>query len=453
METRKLLLTDMKQQLLNNSNIFVLGASAYVKSAGEDDYIIYSPLAKDAALVTERQVESYERWLVQCADGEAAPDPVIVRMLNYRSHESQLKHLESPDDIVKISVLPTHACNLSCTYCYSALGRTKTTLSESTLKAALDYFFKAGRVNAGRLHLSFIGGGEPLLSWPLVRSGFEYADELAGKSGLCLDKTLITNGTIVTDDIISFISEREILPNISFDILERHQERQRGSYSKVAANIKKMLASGLSPAVNATITPYNVDDMGEMMHTVINEYPGVKSLIFEPVVNLSFFSDMQAFDVFHQSFTRHFFEARSIGLSHDIDLVCKAFINMFNLTSYGCETRFSLTPEGFITNCYCVSSPAEKHFKNRVIGQVEDDGTVVFDKQKFSDMMRDSVDTKERCRTCFLKYNCGGGCLLANEQYTGPYFDVLCNNIRHFSAKTLVEKYQLDKQNGKQRTQ
>jgi len=431
----------MEQKNLNTHNIFAISLKNSLPDLGENHFILYSPLARKAFLSNEKEISAYELWLKE--KGDNCPYSRLNQALDYQPVEKQIFAPYQPETIHKLSVLPTHSCNMSCSYCYSAHGRSGAVLSKQKLTAALDYFIDHKRPVQKDLHLCVIGGGEPLLEWPLVRYCFEYAGELSQKEGFSLIKTLITNGSILSNEIIDFLKSHDILPNISFDIMEKHQNRQRGNFSKISGHIKQLLKAGLQPTLNATITPVNVDDLLEMVKFVNAEYNGVNNLIFEPVVSRSFFQNPKEFDDFHKKFTQNFFAARSLALSMGIELRCKAFINMFNLTRHGCETRFSLSPEGFITNCYCVSSPQEKQFNDRVIGQITPQNKIAFDRKNYNTILRKSVDKKEKCRDCFLKFNCGGGCMLTTEVYNDEFFDVLCKNMREFSIKALLEKYNL----------
>jgi radical SAM protein with 4Fe4S-binding SPASM domain len=205
-----------------------------------------------------------------------------------------------------------------------------------------------------------------------------------------------------------------------------------------------LLNAGLKPTLNATITPSIVPLQKEMLEIVIERFHGINNLIFEPVVGKSYFRNKEAFSNFYNEFTSGFFDARNLGLKHGIELRCKAFINMFNITKYGCEIRFSLSPEGAITNCYCVSSPNEPNFENREIGKINNDNTVEFNYSKFKKMLANDVSSKEKCSDCFVKWNCGGGCLLTYENYDDNYLEILCDHIRDFSTRVLIEKYKLN---------
>lgn len=431
----------MQQQLLNRSNIFAVDAGKYLINSGNNNIILYSPLAGKALLTNESKVSEYENLLLT---NNESLDKTLSELLNYIPFEKR-NQINRPEDIFKISVLPTHSCNLSCTYCYSAKGRNSIHLDKNKLKSSLEYFIDPGRIEKRYLHLSIIGGGEPMLNWDLVKFTIEYADELAEKGKFELDKILITNGTIISDEIINFLMDRNVVPNISFDILESAQNTQRKNYEKVVETITKFLDAGIYPTLNATITPSTANRQLEMAQTVFTKFPGISNLIFEPVIAEEYFPDQNSFNQFYSDFNNGFFEARKFGLKHNIEIRCKAFINMFNITNHGCEFRFSLTPGGEITNCYCVSSPEEKYFESRQIGNIDAGNKVRFNYEKFDSMVRNDVSQEKKCSECFIKWNCGGGCLLPKETYDQSYLDILCDQVRDFSVRVLIEKFELNK--------
>ena len=106
----------------------------------------------------------------------------------------------------------------------------------------------ANSLNAKTVQSVFFGG-EPLMNFPLIQPVVVYATERAAKRGREVKFSMTTNGSRLTKRIIDFIKEQKISPLISFDGPPEVQDRQRpfkngrGSYNRVAANVRKLRAS------------------------------------------------------------------------------------------------------------------------------------------------------------------------------------------------------------------
>ena len=86
-----------------------------------------------------------------------------------------------------------------------------------------------------------------------------YAREKAMEKGKRVAFSITTNGSLITDEIISFLKEEKINPTISFDGPPAYHNRQRpfkdgsGSYDKVYANVQKLRAVFPNLAARATV--------------------------------------------------------------------------------------------------------------------------------------------------------------------------------------------------------
>ena len=63
------------------------------------------------------------------------------------------------EDLTSFSILPTHRCNLRCTYCYSAQGRCSTSLDMRRIEVAIDHFLATRRNPEHAVRLTVLGGG------------------------------------------------------------------------------------------------------------------------------------------------------------------------------------------------------------------------------------------------------------------------------------------------------
>ena len=417
---------------MNNSryvfedNIFKIPVGDYFGKKPESITMLYAPFAGSMLLADETGLQSI-------SDEQLKPlrtDGDISRFL------SKVKRM---DEIQKMAILPNHTCNFNCSYCYSAKGRSNTVLDKEKLKAGLEYFIDPKRLKERHLSISFIGGGEPLLSWNLVKYGIEYASELAEKHGFSLLMTLITNGSIMNEEIVDTLKHYHLLPDVSFEVLEDAQNKNRRHFSLVCQTIDMLCQHQLVPSINATITPDTVERMEEMVVFMAKRFPAIQNMVFEPVVSDEVFKTPAELHVFYEKYLDHFFNAKRIAAPNGRYITCRIYKNVDSLLERGCPSKFTLTPQGDISICYCKSSPKEKKYTERVYGVVSE-GIVKLDEKKFDAIHHVDVYSFEKCNDCYAKWHCGGGCMCPNDLYSEDYLEEVCIFTRELVRRTLLER-------------
>jgi len=145
-----------------------------------------------------------------------------------------------------LTLFVTDTCNLSCSYCYvnknGAMAGTKMTFD--TFRSAVDTF--TSRFSLERRVNVLLFGGEPLLNLPLLREAVAHLKEISAKTGAQFSYSVVTNGTIVSEDIIDFLLENDVNVLVSVDATkEAHDELRpflsgKGSYDTVKRNVARL---------------------------------------------------------------------------------------------------------------------------------------------------------------------------------------------------------------------
>lgn len=418
----------MNMDILQKNDIFLIPIGDYLYCEKSAYYIVYSPLKG-------RMLAADNKGLEQLHE-------IIPELVSDLQADDLLSKVEKASDLQKMSVLPNHTCNFNCSYCYSAKGRSNTTLQYDVLDKALEYFIDPQRLKERHLSLSFIGGGEPLLSWPLVKHGIEYADFLASRYGFSLFMTITTNGSIMNDSIIDVLSQYCVLPNVSFDILEEAQNKHRKHFLQVCKTLDKLCEKGLIPVVNATITPDSVERMQEMFDFMNEHFPLITDMVFEPVVSNEIFTTPQELGAFYDKYIYHFFRTRAKAKVIHKNITCRIFKNVDSLLERGCPSKLSLTPQGELSICYCVSSPKEKMYTQRVYGNVDTNG-VHIDEEKFKRINEINIYSYPKCENCFAKWHCAGGCMCPNDLYGVEHLEEVCRFTKEIIRRTLFLRMEM----------
>ena len=146
-------------------------------------------------------------------------------------------------------------CNCDCLYCYETDKTSKYTLEE-----VLKYSQNIIDTATDQFSVEFLGG-EPMLEWGHIVAVYE----LFEKSDCVVNEYIITtNGTIVNDEIIKFLSiHKNIRMSISIDGNRFANQLRvfkdgKNTYDAVIENCKLLIGKGLTPSIHFTTHKYNV---------------------------------------------------------------------------------------------------------------------------------------------------------------------------------------------------
>jgi radical SAM protein with 4Fe4S-binding SPASM domain len=361
---------------------------------------------------------------------------------NSVNSDSTVYSVRNINDFLYLSILPDDRCNFHCSYCYSAKGRSDKQLSFDKIKVILDYFIDNRRMNETKLYITFLGGGEPMLSWKTVKQSIEYAVRLAESQCIKPEFEIVTNGSLLSEDMLAAFVRYKIQPRVSFEALEKIQMMQRSMYKQVSENLLRMGEAGLHPQVRSVITPLNVKLMPEMVETLIKRFPAVDRYYFDPVTDKNIFADKVKAENFFEQYISSFYEAFDIACSNGKILNCAILQNLKTRARRYCHGDLCLTPTGDISICHRIASPAEKDYQRYVYGKIDDKGKLLFDRTKFAGLIEeDTPDKNPDCQQCFLKWHCAGGCMAQNRTYTSEIRETVCRFKREFSRIALSKNF------------
>lgn len=339
----------------------------------------------------------------------------------------------------RMSILPNLKCNFSCSYCYSAQGRSSVEMEWDTIHAAIDYFIDSERIEPGDISIFISGGGEPILSWQLVERIITYSHNRAEEKGFKLNIGLITNASLINDDIAKFLCEYGVVVGVSFEVLEDLQNQQRGCFEKVSMGIDTLLQQGCTVKVNSTITPYSVHRMREMLSMMAKKYPNVAAYTMEPVTSIALFCNAEELRTFYNTFFEEYVACRKIACEYGLPLRFTFDDEYRGSVVRHCPGKFCITPTGAISACHLVSSPKEPRFADCTYGVVDADG-IRIDTEKFAQLYGKNVLSYSECKDCYAKWSCGGECLTRRSTYPDTYMKEVCRFNRRILLYQLIEE-------------
>ncbi|NTU53318.1 MAG: SPASM domain-containing protein [Chlorobiaceae bacterium] len=144
-------------------------------------------------------------------------------------------------------VVATRRCNLQCDYCHASASGADSSgedLAPEMGRRITDFILATP---ASQLTIEF-QGGEPFLNFAAIRDVIEYAEAQAPKVGKKVAFAIVSNFTLLSPDILSFVEQHDISLCTSVDgppalhDLHRHFPSGKGSHDLVRSNLE--LAAG-----------------------------------------------------------------------------------------------------------------------------------------------------------------------------------------------------------------
>ena len=416
-------------------NIFTLPCKSSIAVKKGFSLLAYAPLTGKVFLCSQSALKRIEQKIITSEQQKLLkrfyPDGICNNIPSLPIH---------PDNYSRLTIIPSHACNFSCSYCYAAQGRSPLRISRSHLKSGLEYFLRPNRTNK-HLKIMITGGGEPLTAWEEIKYLLQYANELALRNQYNIYCTLMTNGGLLDENKILFLKQHNVHICVSFDITEFAQNHSRQNYKQVCESITLSTAMGASVSCSATVTPDTIEEIPQMISVMQTKFPLIKNVSIEPVTPNDGFVSAEKAKAFYDRFQYLFLQYCE---PCEVPLIsCTILDFMQRQTSRCCPGKLCLTPQGTFSICHCVSSPQETRYADSIYGFISDDGKCIFDIQKYTTLMLQGTNTEPQCQNCFAKYNCAGMCLTRQDCYSPEIQKVYCDFVRNFMQQKL-ENYCLE---------
>lgn len=420
-----------KYKILNKKGIYAIPVGGFFEQPATACYLVYSPLANLFYLSLPAEVDH-----LQTALTEGTEHAILPKLLS--GNTDSVSAVTSTDTFCTLHLLLNEKCNFHCKYCYSAEGRSTQELNLTQIETTLSYFLSSDRSAVKDRTVMFMGGGEPVLSWKLLQDATLKASRIAKDQGITVHFSLTTNGSIMTDEMLSFLKEHNFTVQISFEILPDVQNEQRGSYDAVEKNLQRLTECGINNYVRSTITEKNVDRIPEMVEYCHTHFPKVVKMSCQQVVDPGYFTTKEIvsdfFDRYYESFKSGVKKAESYGIT--LRSSSSHLLNYSKREKF-CYNLLCLTPSGTLTMCPDVSSPNEADYQDSLIGEIKG-SEIIFDQEAFNRLSAGSIHTIDKCKDCYARWNCGSGCPSSRRVYKPEIFDAICDHYRRMLTDSLM---------------
>ncbi|MCT7397529.1 MAG: thioether cross-link-forming SCIFF peptide maturase [Eubacterium sp.] len=353
------------------------------------------------------------------------------------------KFKEKRQTVVKALCLHiAHDCNLACKYCFAEEGEyhgRRALMSFEVGKKALD-FLVANSGNRVNLEVDFFGG-EPLMNWDVVKQLVAYGRSLEEPNNKKFRFTLTTNGVLLNDEVMEFVNKEMSNVVLSLDGRKEVNDRMRpfrtgkGSYDLIVPKFQKLAESRnqTNYYIRGTFTRNNLDFSEDVKHFADL---GFKQMSIEPVVG----PEEDPYSIREQDLPQIMEEYDKLALEY-IDRYKKGngfnfFHFMIDLTQGPCVYKrlsgcgsgteyLAVTPWGDFYPCH--QFVGNEDF---LMGNVDEGITKPELVKEFGNC---NVYSKEKCKNCFAKFYCSGGCAANSYNFHGTIndaYDIGCEMQR-----------------------
>lgn len=348
-------------------------------------------------------------------------------------YEKYITDFKKRKTVVKAMCLHiAHDCNLACKYCFAEEGEyhgKRALMSLEVGKKALDFLIEnsGNRVN---LEVDFFGG-EPLMNWDVVKELVKYGRSREKECNKNFRFTLTTNGVLLNDEIMEFANREMANVVLSLDgrpevnDFNRPFRNGKGSYEVIVPKFQKFAEQrkDTSYYVRGTFTRDHLDFSEDVKHyaDLGFEHMSMEPVVAPPEESYALREEdipkiLEEYDKLAVEYIKRKKEGRGFNFFHfNIDLDQGPCVAK-RLSGCGSGTEYlAVTPWGDFYPCHQFVGN-EKFLMGNVYEGIT--RTDIQDEFKMC-----NVYAKPKCRECFARYYCSGGCAANAYNFHGDIKD------------------------------
>ncbi|MBR1883334.1 MAG: radical SAM protein [Clostridia bacterium] len=335
-------------------------------------------------------------------------------------------------------------CNLKCKYCFEENSKfnnhyEKNMSIETALIVANRYLEYLDNEEIESPQIVFYGG-EPLINWRVVKKVIEYISSQNAN----IKFSIVTNGTLINDEIVNFISNYNIDVGISVDGPKLINDKNRifrkspenSVYEDVIKKLELFNKKDIPYNLSITISENLIDKKDEVIswikksnfHNIFynlyhyggkctdweNLYTNISEYLIDSYEKLSQFGIIDG------------------RIVRKIDSLLNQKFKFADCAAIGAN-QITIKPNGDVTICHGYVK-TDRYILGNITTQSLFD---LINHPSSDDWIKCCTLYKEQCLNCEALYICGGGCSMQSE----TLFDELKNVDRAFcihSKKSLI---------------
>lgn len=397
----------------------------FILNRKPDGCLVYSPLRGKAFYMETNMEEILLRYI----KGEDLSEQEWNSALGHYLVQLEKENVYVPKQKVfnprGITFILSERCNLDCSYCFAKEYRDSVVLSKQKIETLVKHYINS--VKRSEYVFTFIGGGEPTLTWSKLQYAIDTICKCVPKNvKLCI--AIVTNATLLTEERLAYLLQikNKIHISVSFDVLPDIQNSNR-KYAKTGKNtfdvvhytLGKLRELEIPFSIRSTITADNVHRQKEMVDFIDQHYCP-KYIHFEPVTSI------ENTEEFYTTYVTEFIEAFKRAQKHHIKLRNSITHRWRRINTSFCNGELCVTPNGDIIFCHRLASKNKNTYLDFVYGNVTNEEMNIDIEKRISIVGRQK---HEKCKECFAQWICAGGCL-AEKQMPETIQRLHCDYVR-----------------------
>jgi uncharacterized protein len=298
---------------------------------------------------------------------------------------------------------------------------------DATFRSAIAHGYKQVKLK--------YAGGEPLLQYPMIRKLHGYARKVADQFAIDLEEVVLSNGTLLTDEIARELRSLDIHLMISLDgygyyhNIHRPYAGGRGSFQDVADAAEMAIKSGVLPIISVTVSSRTADGLPEIIKWIL-EHGLSFGLNFYRENEFSASQDELRLD---EQKIIHGMQAAFNVIEKDLPrksllggLLDRANLAASHIHTCGVGKNYLVFDQnGQVAKC--------QMNMGKPVSSVNCSDPLALVRKDAAGIQNISVDEKDGCKACQWRYWCTGGCPLETHRTTGMY-DVKSPNCSIYKA-------------------
>ena len=319
-----------------------------------------------------------------------------------------------------LTLYPTNACNLECSYCFSRPYRgSPAPLSMDAVRAAGELVAANCRLRGVPLTIVIHGGGEPTQEYPLLQQALAALEDIAARTGLSCFRYLATNG-VMPSERAADMARRFDLVGLSCDgpaLIQNRQRPLRRANEHTSAWFVERAAQAVQHAgkplhVRVTVTPATAARQAEIAEYICRTLRPMEIHV-EPVYD----SGRAGAGCFHaddvEIYLKGFLEGQRLAEAHGVrwlssgtrpgeihDAYCNIWRNVLNLT-----------PDGVATACFKCAEGGSTRAHGFDIGAWDEVECRFHMHHERVTALRSALrQSPDACATCFNHFHCARCC-------------------------------------------
>lgn len=347
-------------------------------------------------------------------------------------------------NISSITINMTETCNLGCPYCFAnQKGQKLRTITWEVLRDAIDWLIKKSG-DSRTISITWFGG-EPTITWDLVKRGTLYAEEQANNHNKSVTFSMTTNGYDIPDDFEEFIfaEGRKFGVLLSMDGLPESQNRNRPaktgnkeSFTQVNNTLDRLLKVDKWRNHNTQVRlTFNKSTIHQLYDNLVFLYDekGVKSVAPMPVEEEEWTREeldqaRRVFEKIGEFYIQRHREGKPFYIKIFNDVIERQLSPVTrrskrSLVTCGYSQRqVAIDPEGNLSSCHRLldyDRSVGRYKQGSIYDQ--DDSQLRKIRDEFAEIKIEDIKCvkEEKCNFCPIKLECGGGCSAVNIEVCG----------------------------------